>query len=190
MIFNKANYNDIVKYYSDNIIKLSVTGDRLWQIISIRKEEVSLIDVDGMEIYIDMSEDYQVDFPLPKRAVYQHGSCAALLQRKPAKQYNRGIHNQNTQIKQLGKSSWGSLPISLNTLQQFVDKPAYQDPDNLDPVYNSWAVSPVFSISGDKSLFALDKKIGCISLENKTVELVFDFFKSEVKEVFPTWTIL
>ena len=191
MIFHRSVYNDIVKYYSGNIIKLtSLTGDRLWRVVDICPDEVVLKDVDGFEIYMDLNDEYQVDFPLPKRAVYQSGHRAWMLQRKPAKQYNRGIHEQNTMVKSLGTSLWTSSPFNINVLQQFVDKPAYQDPDNLDMEYESWAITPVLSVNRAGRVWALDKVIGQVSsFEQKQMNLISSLFKPEITTAFPTWSV-
>lgn len=191
MIFHRSVYNDIVKYYSGNIIKLtSLTGDRLWKVIDICPDEVALKDVDGFEIYMDLNDEYQVDFPLPKRAVYQSGHRAMLLQRKPAKQYNRGIHEQNTMVKSLGTSLWTFSPFNIDVLQQFVDKPAYQDPDNLDMEYDSWAITPVLAVNKVGRVWALDKVIGQVnSFEQKQMTLTSSLFKPEITTAFPTWSV-
>lgn len=189
MIFCKENYNDIVKYYSNNIIKLEVTGDRLWQITNINSQEVTLLDVDGFSVYIDLSEEYQVNFPLPRRAVYQCGGRAWCVMRRPAKQYNRGIHEQNTLIRQLTVNGWAGASFNLHTLQQFVDKPAYQDPNNLPMEFESWAISPVFSITPSR-IYALDKQIGMVDIDNKRLTLTSSLFTPELKQLFPSWSIV
>lgn len=188
MIFCKENYNDIVKYYNNNIIKLEVTGDRLWQITGITSYEVTLQDVDGFIVYIDLSEEYKVNFPLPRRAVYQCGGRAWCVMRKPAKQYNRGIHEQNTLLRQLS-SNWLPASFNLYTLQQFVDKPAYQDPNNLPMEFESWAISPVFSINHSR-IYALDKQIGTVDVDKKKLSLTSSLFIPELKQLFPTWSIV
>lgn len=189
MIFHISNICDIQKYYTDNIIKVKEAGDRLWYVRSIGPEEVKLVDVDGMELYIDLHHPYEVDFPLPGRAVYQCGSSAYMVARAPAKQYNRGIHKQNTRmyiLNQIGQ--WGEVPITLERLQQFVDKPCYQDINNLTPGYSSWALSPVFSVTANGQVYALQKLIGNLSWVDKKVT-VFNAFKPEIKAIFTDWKV-
>jgi len=73
MIFHKSTYADIQKYYPDNIVKFKETGDRLWRICSIMHHEIRCMDADGFEIFLDLNEPYEVDYPLPGRVVYQSG---------------------------------------------------------------------------------------------------------------------
>ena len=189
MIFHTTTYQDIQKYYTNNIIKLKESGDRLWYVKAIYPEEVKLVDVDGMELYIDLSHPYEVEFPLPGRAVYQCGPSAYMVARAPAKQYNRGIHKQNTRMYVLSSTgNWAEIPITLERLQQFVDKPCYQDINNLTPGYSSWALSPVFSVTPTGQVYALMKKIGDLSWEEKKV-VVFNAFKPEIKALFTDWKV-
>ena len=190
MIFHKSTYNDIQKYYTDNIVKFKETGDRLWHIVSIRPDEIKCIDADGFEIHIDLNEEYEVDYPLPGRVVYQDGSYACLLSRKPAKQYNRGIHTQNTSVQFLRKAGdWANYGMSLQKLQQFVDKPAYQTVETIDwdCGYESWALNRYFAVSKLGAIKCLSKTIGAFDFNTKKIKLSSSLFKSEVKSLFPGW---
>lgn len=190
MIFHKSTYNDIQKYYPDNIVKFKETGDRLWQIRSISSNEIRCSDTDGFEIYLDLNEPYEVDFTLPGRVVYQNGARACMLSRIPAKQYNRGIHSQNTGLYTLnGGGEWLSAGFNIQKLQQFVDKPSYQDISLIDfnsPDYSSWALSRHFSICRGGYIFALGTKIGTLDVTSKTV-FVNNLFKSNLTPLFAGW---
>jgi len=191
MIFNKTNLSDIKKYYSNNIVKFAQTEDRLWQIVNIGSEEIKCVDVDGFELYINLNEDYEVDFPLPGRVVYQHGAQAALLCRKPAKQYNRGISEQNTCILTCSSTgSWHPISLDIYRLQQFVDKPAYQDINNVVwEETNSVALNKHYSVCKAGMLFALNKRIGDVSFNAKQIKLKHQMFFPQVSVLFPGWSI-
>jgi len=190
MIFHKSTYSDIQKYYPDNIVKFKETGDRLWRICSIMHHEVRCMDADGFEIFLDLNEPYEVDYPLPGRVVYQSGGNACMLYRIPAKQYNRGIHSQNTALSVLSSSgSWGNTGFSIQKLQQFVDKPSYQDISliNLEePGYSSWALSRHVSICRAGAVFVLASCVGSFSFAEKTIS-ANPLFMSELKPLFPGW---
>lgn len=199
MIFHKSTYNDIQKYYSDNIVKFTKeTGDRLWHIKSISPSEIRCVDADGFEVFIDLNEEYEVDYPIPGRTVYQHGEYAAMLFRKPAKQYNRGIHPQNTSLSVLRMNgSWQNYPITLQTLQQFVDKPAYQDANSFavsvldgDNYKESIALDKHFSVTSHGALFCLSKHIGQVKWEYKQVAPITPLFNSNLKKFFPDWNFV
>ena len=192
MIFHKTTYNDICKYYSDNIVKLPCTGDRLWQIFHIDHDEVRLRDMDGFEIYLDLSEEYEIDYPLPGRVVYQDGPQAVMLARKPAQQYNRGLHTKNTQLSQLRAiGDWSNCGFSIQKLQQFVDKPAYQTIAGITHGdCDSVALNRYFSVARVGTLFVLNKAIGTVDTEAKKVSC-HKLFHEDVKPLFPAdWSFV
>ncbi len=194
MIFHRSNYDDIRRYYSNTIIKLpQLTDDRLWQVVHITMDEVKLVDVDGMEIYIDLEEEYEVEYPLPGRVVYQlPEGHAGLLYRKPAKQYFRGLHKDNTCLSvytetgELIGNSW-----TLKNLQEFVDKPCYQDINsiNIDEGF-SWALTPhmVFTRSGRVKV--LSTTVASASFKTKQINCLKPLFKSELVKAFPGWSFV
>lgn len=191
MIFNKANYQDIVKYYSGTIIKVKETEDRLWKIVDINSKEVMLEDCDGFNAYLDLSENYEVDYPIPGRVVYQNGEHAWMIYRKPAKQYFRGIHPNNTGLLFLDKEgTWWNADISLKRLQEFVDKPCYTPLSKVDGAKQSYALSSVFSISLSRQLFCLNRKIGEFIPASKSIYLYSPLFATEVSNLLEKdWTL-
>lgn len=193
MIFHRSTYSDIQKYYPDNIVKFKETGDRLWQIRSINSDEIRCVDTDGFEIFIDLDEPYEVDFTLPGRVVYQNGMHASMLARIPAKQYNRGIHSHNTALYYLrSDGSWSNGGFNIQKLQQFVDKPSYQEVGLINfasDEYNSWALSRHISICRAGYVFALNTQIGYFNYHDKTLS-VNALFKPEVALLFPTWSFV
>ncbi len=195
MIFHRTNYEDIRRYYQSTIIKLpNVSGDRLWQIVSINPDEVKLIDVDGMEIYIDLNEEYEVEYPLPGRVVYQtSGGRAALLHRKPAKQYYRGLHKDNTSLSAyLSDGSLTNMSWGLSTLQEFVDKPCYQDPNSIViGEADSWAITPYMALSSAGRIVVLNQIVALVSnFETKEIVMVKSLFKPEIVRAFPGWKVV
>ena len=194
MIFHRSHYDDICRYYKNTIIKLpQLSGDRLWQIVSITMDEIKLVDVDGMEIYIDLDEEYEVEYPLPGRVVYQmNGGYAGLLARKPAKQYFRGLHKDNTTLSVFSETG-EIVPGSWNIirLQEFVDKPCYQDVNtiNLSEGY-SWALNPHMVVARNGMVRILSAKIAVVNFEEKTIHCYKPLFKPELVAAFPGWSFV
>jgi len=191
VIFHRSVYEDIRKYYSNTIIKLpNLSGDRLWQIVSINPDEIKLIDVDGMEIYIDLNEEYEVEYPLPGRVVYQMPGIAGIVLRRPAKQYYRGLHKENTSLSYYrSEGDLGSLPWNIQTLQEFVDKPCYQDPNTItDTDGSSWALNPYMAVCSGGLVMVLTTKVAKVSWEDKKIWLLKPLFKPEVQKAFPGWS--
>jgi hypothetical protein len=193
MIFHRSNYEDIKRYYANTIIKLpQLSDDRLWQIVSITMDEVKLVDVDGMEIYIDLNEEFEVEYPLPGRTVYQMpDGRAGMLHRKPAKQYYRGLHKDNTALScYLGDGSLTGLVWNLHTLQEFVDKPCYQSANMLDPSEGtSWALNKHMAVTDVGRIMVLNLTVGIANFEEKTIKVIKPLFNQEIKEAFPFWKL-
>jgi len=191
MIFSQQNVNDIQKYYLGTIVKLPITGDRLQKITEVQDYEITLVDVDGLEITIDLSEPYEVSYPLPTRAVYQSKGLAVMLARRPAQQYYRGIHEKNTSLQYLNSAGeWRGMPVTLDNLQQFVDKPCYHnieygfDWEN----YDSYALDNVFSVCKTGTINALATAVGQVDFANKSI-MCCSLFQPELKQIFPTWSV-
>lgn len=193
MIFHRHNYEDIKRYYANTIIKLpALSGDRLWQIVSISMDEVKMVDVDGMEIYIDLNEEYEVEYPLPGRVVYQTpNQRAGLIHRRPAKQYHRGLHKENTSLSYYTPSGdLSGMAWSLHTLQEFVDKPCYQDPNNIDVNDgDSWALNPYMAVTSHGRIMVLTQTVAVVVWGSKKIKMMKPLFKQEVKQAFPFWSI-
>jgi len=192
-IFSSENWKDIENYYFKTVVKFTETGDRLWRINSVSPHDVICVDVDGLELSIDLDYPYTVEYVVPGRVVYQQGNTAMLLSRRPQKMYKRGISEENTQLMYLPNTGgWKSAQLTLGNLQQFVDKPAYQDVSTIDweSGYLSWALDKHFAVCQDGTLMCLFKSIGVVDYKTKTVKLKFKLFKQEVASLFNNWTIV
>jgi hypothetical protein len=193
MIFHRSNYDDIKRYYANTIIKLpEISGDRLWQIVSMTPDEIKLHDVDGTEVYIDLNDEYEVDYPLPGRVVYQCADRACILLRRPAKQYYRGLHKENTTLSYYNADgAFSGYQWSIETLQMFVDKPAYQDPHTIVLSEGmSWALNKHMAVCRSGAVMVLGTYVAQVDWPNKTIVMAKRLFKSEVKEAFPGFTIV
>ena len=79
----------------------------------------------------------------------------------------------------------------IGVLQQFVDKPAYQDVHTikLEEGY-SWALSRHMAVARTGNIMVLNKCVGTANFTEKTVLMQNQLFKPEVKEVFPGYNIV
>jgi len=184
MIFSTKNWKDIQRYYEGTFVKFKETGERLWWIKKVLPDEVKAQDVDGFEVSIDLSEDYEITYALPSRAVYQDNVHASILIRIPAKQYYRGINSSNTKLMRMSAlGSWHVNNLSFEKLQQFVDKPSYQCyPFNT--TYESWALTPDISLCKIGTLYCGVMPIGSLDLVNNKGQ-VKQLFKEDVLPLFP-----
>lgn len=190
MIFSAANTTDIERYYYNTLIKLPQTGQRLWRVTAVQRHQVQLVDLDGFELYIPLDQEYEVSYVLPGRAVFQRGSGACMVFRKPAKQYQRGCSPNNTAMSMLTGTGWKDCAWGTGEMQQFVDKPCYQDPNNLDPACTSWAITPLISVRReDWQVYILKKPVAKLDVSNKRLYVQRPIFTPELMAAFPGWSI-
>jgi len=78
--------------------------------------------------------------------------------------------------------------LSIQKLQQFVDKPAYQDVSLIDwdSDYLSWALNKYVSVSKNSLIYILHTCVGSFNPVDKTVDII-PLFKPEIKPLFPGW---
>jgi len=87
--------------------------------------------------------------------------------------------------------SCSSTSWSLQSLQQFVDKPAYQDIHTIDFESGySWALSPYMAVSSNGYVNVLNKVIALADFKAKTVKVLSTMFKPEVAQNFPGYQLL
>ena len=128
MLFCPANYEDIHRYYRHTYVKFPERGDELFYIRHVDRNKLTGHHESGDEFELYYSDDkpYNVEFVIPRKSFFQHKNRAYLLQRVPAKQYNRGICGNNTVIHSLNKN--GGLAqheLSFELLKAYVAKPAF-----------------------------------------------------------------
>ena len=125
MEFTASNWRDIEKYYHGTYLKFQEFGDRLFLINNVRPAYVKGIDEDQNEfiLYLDDEHPYTVDYILPNKAVFSYRNAAFLLQRVPARQYRRGLCEENVKVVRVHDGQ--TLPFSFEVLKAFVQKQKY-----------------------------------------------------------------
>lgn len=147
MIFNVQNKKDIERYYNNTYVKFTETGDRIFRIASVNGEAVKAVDSTGFEVWIDLKEDYHVNYIIPGRKIFQMGEYAAMLYRKPARQYFRGMHSENTGFVILNQTGeWKECPVDFGNIESFINKGQYPTID-----FQSLSSSP-FSVAIDDQI--------------------------------------
>lgn len=126
MILKPSNANDIQRYFSGTFVKFSGFGDRLFYINEVNKDAIHGKDDDGHDFILSLHEEapFEMDYVLPNRAVYQLGKTVAMLQRIPARQYKRGVCDDNTKLFRPGNGE--RMDLTLANLKKFVNKPSYR----------------------------------------------------------------
>ena len=130
---------------------------------------------------------YEVDYVLPNKSFFQLSKSACLLQRIPAKQYRRGLCNENTRITRIGKTgNLVSLDLSFDVLKAFVSKQTFPSLATVlikkAPI--SVALSPRFAYVPEISAILADLNIvAYVDKKEKKINMVHQIFKPEVQEL-------
>lgn len=126
MIATSSNADDIRRYFQGTYVKFREFGDTLFYIQEVNSERIWGQDEnqDDFVVYLSNQHPYSLDYVLPNRAVFQYSNRVAMLQRIPARQYRRGLSEDNT--KMFFPSSGTVLDINFTTLKKFVRKTSYR----------------------------------------------------------------
>ena len=187
MIFSPEYAEDIRRYYRNTYVKFKETGDTLFFIKDSNAHCAYGVNEDEVpfELYYSDEFPYEVDYVLPNKAYFQLGSNACLLQRRPAKQYQRGICSENVQVKSLGGT--GALVpkgLSFEILKAFVTKQAYYSftaaLSNKEK-FSSYALSSRMAYSTKaKHIFIDDVAVASVDTKTKTINNPHSIFLPEL----------
>jgi len=125
MLFVPQAAQDIERYYHGTYVKFQETGDRLFYIDHVSKHKVSGMcdDETPFDLYLSDEFPYEVDYVLPNKSFFQHGDHAYMLERRPMKQYKRGLCGENVSLfRHRGGNEFTNWPISFEVLKAFVAK--------------------------------------------------------------------
>ena len=190
MIFLSSNAEDIGRYYRNTYVKFKEMGDKLFFIRRVDAYSVQGCDEDGteFELFLNDEHPYEVDYILPRKSFFQLGKRAALLQRIPAKQYQRGISNGNTAITSLNADGGvAKHEVGFETLKQFVNKQQYLSLD--DAIKNkdrniSVVLNPRFAYVPKAGYIFVDTKaIARLDKKEKTFVVLHPVFKNDVERL-------
>jgi len=121
----QENWRDIQKYYQGTFVKFKEFGEVLHFINRVDPAGIVGTDADKEEFIVHLHDDqpYSFEYILPYKAVFQHGGDAYLLQRIPARQYKRGLCQENTSITKVASGERQSVNWAL--LGSFTTKQRY-----------------------------------------------------------------
>jgi hypothetical protein len=187
MLFIPENRDDIQRYYRSTYVKFRETGDALFYVKHVGESLVTGVGADGVpfELYLNVDFPYEMDYILPRKSFFQYGAFACLLQRIPAKQYQRGISESNTLIQRVGDAN-ANQPLSFEVLTAFVAKQAF--PSLVQAIAEKGKVSVPLSsrlayLCASRKIFADSKSIGVVKIKEKTIQSFHKIFKPELERV-------
>lgn len=190
MIFNRQNTKDIDRYYSGCYVKFKETGDRMFRILDVTHDYVRAQDSTGFDVWIDLNEDYNVQYVIPGRKIFQMKEYAAMLYRKPNRQFFRGMHQDNTGFAILNAAGeFKECPLDFAVVESFVNKGNYVPIHEIlqNAHCTSWAVNDQIAIAREGVLKFGNAAIGKVSIKHKEI-WVQKVFKLDMIDMFPEFT--
>jgi hypothetical protein len=188
MKFAPSTYADIRKYFEGTYVKFAELGEQLLYIQRIREDYILAADSKGNAYELVLEEDapYEMTYTLPHRALFAYNGRAFMLQRVPARQYQRGINSANTQI--ISVPDGKKMSLSWELLDAFTNKQDYQL--LADAVWGRFSKEVVSIPLSCRSMFDrrtqsiyFDRNAVCkIDREGKKV-LVHSLFREEIQEM-------
>lgn len=191
MKFTSDNHQDIQKYYNNTFIKIKETGDLLYLIQYVGRTEVRGVCETGAEfiIYLDNENPYEINYVLPHKSFFQNGKDACLLYRTPAKQYQRGLNGQNTNIVRMSREGkFEQVKLDFTVLKAFVSKQPFftlgqaigkgKGPEGTN---NSYVLTPRLTYNRVlKKLFIDMTPVARVDVPSKRIFFDHPIFKQEV----------
>ena len=188
MKFAPSTYGDIRKYFDSTYAKFAELGEKLLFIQRIREDAITAVDSVGdvYELVLEEDAPYEMTYTLPHRALFAHKGRAYMLQRIPARQYQRGINTSNTQI--ISVPDGKKMSLTWDLLDAFTNKQDYQT--LADAVFGKFAKEVVAVPLSQRSMF--DRRVQHIYFDRQAVATldrdakkvkVVSLFKEEVEEM-------
>lgn len=197
MLVNQSTWKDFDKYYRDTYIKVGITGDRLFHVISVSPQEAILSDADdpNTDYAINFTKDggFFVDYVLPGKNVFQLGNTACLISRVPQRQWKKGMCSANTSFKTLAEGKWKSAGFNIQNIQGFINKPCYYTVEQATAEFGlntlqAAAITKRVSLSNKGSVFIDDVLVGKFN-SLKNVLTTKTLFAPELSPLFPKVTV-
>jgi hypothetical protein len=187
MLFSPSTYEDIHRYYRHTYVKFPERGDELFYIRNVERHRLSGEHESGDEFELFYSDEkpYNVEFVLPRKSFFQYKNRAYMLQRIPAKQYNRGINANNTSIQSLNRTGqWSNAEICFDLLKAYVAKPAFPSFEQAVTSKGkmiSVAISPRFAyVPETRAIYADHVCVAHVVHPEHKVVVVFSMFLPEI----------
>lgn len=185
-------WRDIQRYYEGTYVKFREFGETLFWIQRVREDAITGKSEDGEEFILHLHSDapYVIDYILPHKAVFQKGEHVYALQRIPARQYKRGLCNDNTQIVNMLTQEKQNFGFPL--LKAFVNKQSYPSLD--EAIWGKSTTRRAVALSSrmwfnrqSGGLYADVMAIGHANRETRVLT-INPLFREETKDLVATLT--
>ena len=190
MLASKENWKDVQKYFQGTFVKFASEGEKIWQIYKVNDEIILAKDRNGEEVCVELARPFKIDYVLPKKAVFQFGENAVILQRLPHRMWKKGLSNENTELIACNANgAWNALGFNAEILEGFVNKPGYFSFVDAESQFKngeslqSAALSPRITLTRKGGLFIDTVLVGRL---NKSGLVVKKTFFNDVAAYFPS----
>lgn len=188
MQLTSETWRDIQRYYVNTYVKLPELGEKLIYIYEVSASGIKFKDLAGEEgiIYLNNNDPYTLEYILPHKSNYQINGVCYNLSRIPAKQYYRGIHEQNCVIRQLTTTGeWKRASFTRDNLMSYVEKsPFVRLTTALKEGFASAALSNRFSWGIKGKIYCDQTIIG--NLKDRIISVHPLFFEEITKLIHTT----
>lgn len=191
MFVNTENWEDCKKYYSGCYVKFREEGDRLFYIEAVDPDKITARATNGEYVGVDLTIGYTIDYPLPKKTIYQYGKVVVMLNRIPARMWKKGLNKQNTVFHILDATGkWNSAAFDPTLIEAFISKPSYYAVDiALNDFKNGMeleaaALTPRISITRQGRISIDQTIVARYDFENDVISCKV-LFVPEIEALFP-----
>ena len=175
----RARYQSTFGYYVD-----PDTGKRLPVFVAnCNQYRVTFNDIDGRELHVKVDSGIEFEFIPVDRGFFQVDEEVYYLERVPARQWKRGICNENTRPYSLTDALHSCLANYLHIISKMYPincSTAWRSSKEGYPV----ALSKHFAISAANVLYFYNKEIGTVDHTTDTIKLNNDMLLQEVTDLF------
>lgn len=182
--FTSKNSADFKQRYEDTFgffTRPGTNDKRIVKFLEVNEELVSFVDQKGISYTVYPDSDVEFTFLSPVKKLFAVDDLVFLIQRRPARQYQRGISENNTQIINL--LTFGNSQPTFGRLEAAFEKeptPKLFEQDFQLGKRRTILFSNIFA-GVETKFFLYNSVIGKIS--DKTITLDDDIYIQEVKDM-------
>lgn len=185
MKINKYTIEDANKYLGDTIVQFKEESGRenLFYYIKADQKYIYAKNIYTNEpILVDITKEYNVDFNLPRKLVFNSEGYSVLITRIPAQMWKKGIHSKNTSFYVLKELGWHYYGFSISLIKAYIQKQEYFSLERETEVI-SCALSP--RISFCKGKIYIDMTFVGTYEQNTETLTTHPMFLEDLKPYFP-----
>lgn len=184
--FTMAGAGDFRQRYRNSYGYFTVPSDNRKVLVFIQSvdDTVTFIDENRSKYYGHPDEGLEFEFIPVRKKLFMYGEDLFLAQRQPARQWARGVNQQNTRITNVSKHRGEDLLFGI--VRAAFEAPSYDVLTNVklleERVLTSITLSDMFGVVKDV-LYLYDNPIGSFLTGPKEITLEESLFKQEVMDL-------